>query len=136
MKYAKMAEYAATSALAIIKQIGLKDEPDDQQEAWDLYKKDMGSLFALVSAPTTFAYLRDPKVVRYAKKLERTQRDWKRAMTDSVKEGTWNKNIAINGQKKVLRASQDLKKAIQNAEKINDQSTWNSWKREQNKRAQ
>jgi hypothetical protein len=136
MKAVKIVEYAAVSALAIIKQIGLKDEPDDQKEAWDLYKKDMGYLFATLSAPTTFAYLRDPKVIRYVKKLQRLQRDWKRAITDAVKEGTYNKNIAINGQKKIIRATEDLKRAIAQAEKINDQATWNRWKRDQNKKAQ
>jgi len=136
MKAVKIAEYAAVSALAIIRQIGLKDEPDDQKEAWDLYKKDMGYLFATISSPTTFAYLRDPKVIRYVKKLQRLQRDWKRAITDAAKEGTYNVNIAINGQKKIIRATEDLKKAIAQAEKINDQATWNRWKREQNKRAQ
>ena len=129
LKYAKMAEYSITSALAIIKQIGLKDEPDDQQEAWALYRKDMGEVFALITSPTTFAYIRDPAVTRYRKKLERTKREWQRAIKDATREGRFNKNMITIGHKKLLKQTQDLRRAIEETEKRHDNVIYSDWKK-------
>lgn len=130
LKYAKMADYAVTQAIAIIKEIGLKDEPDDQQEAWELYKKDMGQVFSLISAPTTFNYLRDPKIIRYKKKLDRTKLEWKRAMKDAIRDGRFTKEMAVNGHKKLQKQTRELIEAIKKTESIHDNAVMQGWKKE------
>lgn len=128
MKHAKMAEYTVKQGLQIIKQIGLEKVPEDQQKAWDLYRKDMGYIMAYLTKPTSFQYLRDKSTVKYKKDIQKLQRKFKNVLQDQIDSGRFDPQKAYRAQQELHSRIQKIVKLIQTAEMANDRSVWERWK--------
>jgi hypothetical protein len=118
----KLAQYAGEQVFQIFKTIGAIEQPEDQQKAWDLYRKDMGNVFSYALKPNTFQYLREPSARRYIKKVKQMQREYKRIVQDQLDMGRFDEERARKGAQEMMKRANKMVELARQAEVVNDRS--------------
>jgi len=120
---AKSAMYATEQVFQIIKTIGLVEAPKDQQEAWDLYRKDMGNVWSYTTKPNSFQYLREPSSQRNIRKIKQMQRDFKQIVQDQMEDGRYDEDRARKGMEELYRRQKRIVDLIEKTER-EDERSW------------
>lgn len=128
MKWAKNADYAAMQVFQIFKQIGMEQQPEDQQRAWELFRDEWGPVASYLMKPTSFQYLRDPSTLRYVKDLQRMQRAFQNQLNDMAEDQKYEPEKVQRMARELQRRSEKIVDLIRKAEQINDRNTIERWK--------